>query len=117
MNPLPLIAALSLLAAPAAAAISDKDEHPEAEVIRTDFRCESGETLTVVFLDLGPDDSFALLRDGDGPMMLLAQQISGSGFRYETRHDGADYLLMGKGRDATLTRDDQVLFGNCRATD
>ncbi|MDO5659294.1 MAG: MliC family protein [Paracoccus sp. (in: a-proteobacteria)] len=109
-----LIAALSLLAGPAAAS-SDK-EHPEAELIRTDFRCASGEILTVAFLDLGPDDAFALLRDGDGPMMLLPQQVSGSGFRYETRHEGADYVLTGKGDAATLTRDGVSVMADC-ATD
>lgn len=117
MNPLPLIAALCLLAAPVAAAISDKDEHSEGALIRTDFRCDSGEMLTVVFLELGPDDFFALLRDGDGPMMLLPQQVSGSGFRYETRHDGVDYRLTGKGNAVDVTRNDEPWLSDCLATD
>ena len=60
--------------------------------IHVTFSCSDDLSLSVVF-----HGGFATVTEGKGKPVTLAQQVSGSGFRYgDGRHE-----LMGKGREIT----------------
>ncbi|WP_065333617.1 MliC family protein [Tritonibacter mobilis] len=69
--------------------------------IQTEYTCERGVRVPVVFINTEAGESLAIVQL-DGQQVVMTQVVSGSGMRYRSRDENQPYELHGKGNDALI---------------